>query len=207
MSMLMVAHVREKSQSRSSARTLLLDLAIYANDCCGVAWPADATLRQDTNVSHQRIHELKNALEETGELVIVERPGTTNLYYIAWKGVPLGPQGDYAETHRGEHEPSCPLMEGESGVAVPPLWTPQQARQRVRRRVFERRRQVLAFALIKRDGYRCQHPGCDITEDLVIDHIIPLSKGGTDALDNLQWLCRPHNRVKADRDEEVPYAL
>ena len=105
MSMTTVAHVREKSQSRSSARTLLLNLAIYANECCGVAWPADATLRQDTNVSHQRIHEVKNALEQTGELVIVERPGTTNLYFVAWQGKPLGG----TSMDDGRHDPRCPL--------------------------------------------------------------------------------------------------
>ena len=90
MSMAMVHHVREKSNAQGSARTLLLDLALYANDCCGVAWPADATLYHDVNVSRQRIHELKNALETTGELVIVERPGSTNLYFVAWQGQPLG---------------------------------------------------------------------------------------------------------------------
>jgi hypothetical protein len=105
MSMIIVQHVREKSQSRSSARTLLLNLAIYANECCGVAWPADATLRQDTHVSHQRIHELKNALEATGELVIVERPGSTNLYFLAWQGKPLGG----TSKDDGRHDPHCPL--------------------------------------------------------------------------------------------------
>jgi hypothetical protein len=63
MSMATVCHVREKSQSKSSARTLLLNLAIYANDCCGVAWPADATLYQDVNVSRQRFNKLKNTRE------------------------------------------------------------------------------------------------------------------------------------------------
>jgi hypothetical protein len=105
MSIPIVHHVREKSQSKGSARTLLLNLAIYANDCCGVAWPSDATLYHDVNVSRQRIHELKNALEDQGELVIVERPGTTNLYCVAWQGQPLG--GTFAET--GRHEPCCPL--------------------------------------------------------------------------------------------------
>jgi hypothetical protein len=105
MSMSIVTHVREKSNTRSSARTLLLNLAIYANDCCGVAWPADATLRHETNVSHQRIHELKRTLEKAGELVIVARPGFTNLYCVAWQGQPLG--GTFPET--GRHDPSCPL--------------------------------------------------------------------------------------------------
>jgi hypothetical protein len=105
MSMNIVHHVREKSQSKGSARTLLLNLAIYANDCCGVAWPADATLRHETNVSHQRIHELKNTLKASGELVIVERPGYTSLYFVAWQGKPVG--GTFPET--GRHDPSCPL--------------------------------------------------------------------------------------------------
>ena len=105
MSMTIVHHVREKSQAKGSARTLLLDLALYANDCCGVAWPVDATLYHDVNVSRQRIHELKNALERTGELVIVERPGSTNLYFVAWQGQPLG--GTCRDT--GQHDPRCPL--------------------------------------------------------------------------------------------------
>jgi hypothetical protein len=105
MSITIVHHVREKSQSKSSARTLLLDLAIYANDCCGVAWPADATLYHDVHVSRQRIHELKNTLERMGELVIVERPGATNLYFIAWQGKPLG--GTSRDT--GRHDLHCPL--------------------------------------------------------------------------------------------------
>jgi hypothetical protein len=78
---------------------------IYANDCCGVAWPADATLRHEVNVSHQRIHELKHVLKKAGELVIVERPGFTNLYFVAWQGKPLG--GAFPET--GRHDPYCPL--------------------------------------------------------------------------------------------------
>ena len=105
MSLSIVHHVREKSQSKGSARTLLLNLAIYANDCCGVAWPSDATLHHDVNVSRQRIHELKNMLEAAGELVIVERPGTTNLYFVAWQGQPLG--GTFRDT--GRHDPRCPL--------------------------------------------------------------------------------------------------
>src|SRR2546430_17325372 len=89
MSMPIVHHVREKSQAKGSARTLLLNLAIYANDCCGVAWPSDATLYHETNVSRQRIHELKNALEAKGELVILERPGATNLHFVACQGKAL----------------------------------------------------------------------------------------------------------------------
>jgi hypothetical protein len=106
-----VAHVWQKSQTRSSARTLLLTLAIHANDCCGVAWASDTTLRAEVNVSRQRVHELKNVLEDDGELVTIERPGTTNLYFVAAHGQPLGPQGEYQTTKRGEHKLGCPLRD------------------------------------------------------------------------------------------------
>ena len=111
MSMDIVAYIWQKSQSQGSARTLLLTLAIHANDCCGVAWASDTTLRGEVNVSRQRIHELKNALEARGDLLIVERPGTTNLYFVAAHGQPLGAQGDYRTTKRNQHQPGCPLRE------------------------------------------------------------------------------------------------
>jgi hypothetical protein len=126
MSMPIVHHVLAKSQTRGSARTLLLTLSIHANECCGVAWPSDATLFHETNVSRQRVHELKNALEETGELLIVERPGRTNLYFVAVHGQPLGPQGEYQTTKYGQHLPSCPRQQRgvsdapDRGVSDPP---------------------------------------------------------------------------------------
>jgi len=44
----------------------------------------------------------------------------------------------------------------------------------------------------------CQHPDCDSQEDLTIDHVVPLSKGGSDELDNLRLMCRKHNSEKGD---------
>ncbi len=37
---------------------------------------------------------------------------------------------------------------------------------------------------------------CGATESLVLDHIIPIAKGGRSALDNLQLLCAECNRLK-----------
>lgn len=37
---------------------------------------------------------------------------------------------------------------------------------------------------------------CGGDENLEIDHVIPRSRGGTNKVDNLQWLCRPCNAAK-----------
>lgn len=41
---------------------------------------------------------------------------------------------------------------------------------------------------------------CGILDNITIDHIIPLSKGGKNLTENLQPLCRSCNSIKRDRD-------
>ena len=48
--------------------------------------------------------------------------------------------------------------------------------------------------MIVRDGGRCRD--CYSAINLQIDHIVPLSKGGTSEESNLQTLCRRCNRRK-----------
>ena len=52
------------------------------------------------------------------------------------------------------------------------------------------REQILA-----RDNHRCKH--CGSTENLEIDHIVPISKGGKSTPDNLQVLCHDCNMEKS----------
>lgn len=53
-----------------------------------------------------------------------------------------------------------------------------------------RRRKLVA----RRDGRQCNF--CGSQADLTLDHIIPKSAGGTNALRNLQLLCRGCNEAK-----------
>lgn len=47
--------------------------------------------------------------------------------------------------------------------------------------------------------YICAHHDCQASEDLEIDHRIPVKRGGSSRWSNLQWLCRKHNREKGAR--------
>jgi len=58
------------------------------------------------------------------------------------------------------------------------------------------RKRILAF-LLTRDGAMCRY--CSSTGPLEVDHIIPLSKGGSNDMGNLQLLCRPCNRQKSNK--------
>jgi hypothetical protein len=51
-------------------------------------------------------------------------------------------------------------------------------------------------AVFKRDGYICLC--CGATEDLTVDHIVPISKGGNNKASNLQTLCFNCNLRKGD---------
>jgi len=48
---------------------------------------------------------------------------------------------------------------------------------------------------------------CHATEDLTMDHKIPLKKGGTDDIKNMQCLCRRCNQMKSDHTEGTIQAL
>ena len=56
---------------------------------------------------------------------------------------------------------------------------------------------ALRHEALVRDGYRCLECGASNKEiSLEVDHIIPVSQGGTDELHNLQTLCITCNRAK-----------
>ncbi|MCY4121309.1 MAG: HNH endonuclease [Acidobacteria bacterium] len=48
--------------------------------------------------------------------------------------------------------------------------------------------QYTRLQVLNRDDWRCTR--CGSQHRLEVDHIVPLTEGGTDALDNLRVLCR-----------------
>lgn len=57
-------------------------------------------------------------------------------------------------------------------------------------------------SLSRRDGYRCVD--CHVSgkvQKLTIDHVVPVSKGGTNRLANLRFRCASCNARKADGPE------
>lgn len=55
----------------------------------------------------------------------------------------------------------------------------------------------IKFEVFKRDGYKCV--ACKTDEKLEIEHKIPISRGGTDDLENLETLCKSCNIAKSNR--------
>lgn len=55
--------------------------------------------------------------------------------------------------------------------------------------------------VLEREGGKCKV--CGIRETLVIDHVVPISRGGGLGPDNMQVLCQKHNTLKRHDDHRT----
>lgn len=73
---------------------------------------------------------------------------------------------------------------------------------RIRRAEFNSKRSHLVLAMLDASiPHVCAVPECEVLDGLTVDHIKPISRGGTDELSNLRFLCRQHNGRKRDLSE------
>jgi 5-methylcytosine-specific restriction endonuclease McrA len=67
-------------------------------------------------------------------------------------------------------------------------------------KVPKKRPKLCARAIRERDGNRCQYTGRVLRpEEGSLDHVVPRSRGGKDAWENLVWSAKEVNQRKADR--------
>lgn len=61
----------------------------------------------------------------------------------------------------------------------------------------------LRYDVMKRDSFKCQYcgksPANDVGVELQIDHILPVSKGGTNEIENLKTICKDCNIGKFNK--------
>jgi 5-methylcytosine-specific restriction endonuclease McrA len=76
----------------------------------------------------------------------------------------------------------------------------KQHHTKIRRASYDASRSRLVLAMIDAGfPYVCAQSGCTVHVDLTVDHIVPLSRGGSDELINLRFLCLQHNSSKRDK--------
>jgi len=67
-------------------------------------------------------------------------------------------------------------------------------------KVPKKRPKLCAKAIRERDGNRCQYAGRALhPNEGSLDHVVPRSRGGKDAWENLVWSAKEVNQRKADR--------
>ncbi|MFJ2114155.1 HNH endonuclease [Streptomyces sp. NPDC087850] len=76
-------------------------------------------------------------------------------------------------------------------------WSRTSARNKARNRVWDR---IIRPRALVRDNFACA--SCGGREELEVDHITPIARGGTWTLDNAQTLCKPCHTRKTIRDRQ-----
>ncbi|WP_353963744.1 HNH endonuclease signature motif containing protein [Streptomyces sp. NBC_00237] len=122
-------------------------------------------------------------------------------------GPPRPPGGDSVPRAASIcYRPGCvgrTVRQGLCGIHAPAErpWarTSPRNRDKISHPVWQRRIRPQA---LNRDGYACA--ACGSREELEVDHIIPIAKGGTWELENAQTLCKTCHKEKTLKDRQRP---
>ena len=83
------------------------------------------------------------------------------------------------------------------------LWVPSVIRLLEYIHIPYERRSLSRKDILLRDHHTCQYCGRSASPtDLTLDHVLPRSRGGTSAWENLVACCRPCNTRKGDKTPE-----
>lgn len=128
--------------------------------------------------------------------------------YLDWIGAEKMPKTNpYEEARFIANEIVCVIYRGKKGVS----FSNEEARKVLN--AFHEKRKINVCgtkrtkfqastkrSLFERDGYFCFYTNTELTEETAtIEHLIPLSKGGKNNLDNLVLCTKESNHEMADR--------
>jgi 5-methylcytosine-specific restriction endonuclease McrA len=120
--------------------------------------------------------------EPADSLCTLHSPLFTPRAWEEWITLPIRDQDDAVHTVRGQ-------------IRVPTVIVAVNYAK-----VPKKRPKLCARTIRERDGNRCQYTGRILHPDEgSLDHVVPRSRGGKDAWENLVWSAKEVNQRKADR--------
>ena len=147
-----------------------------------VRTPQEAFCMMATNVATGLEIEYATPTESADPLCTLHSPLFTPKTWDEWITLPIREQDEAVHTVRGE-------------IRVPTVIVAVNYAK-----VPKKRPKLCARTIRERDGNRCQYTGRMLRPDEgSLDHVVPRSRGGKDAWENLVWSAKEVNQKKADR--------
>src|SRR5213595_4283024 len=142
-------------------------------------------LNRNWQAIHVRTPQEAFCMMATNVATALEIDGDDHIRPVTWDewiALPARPQDNTVQTVRGQ-------------IRVPTVIVAVSYAK-----VPKKRPKLCAKAIRERDGNRCQYTGRVLhPAEGSLDHVVPRSRGGKDAWENLVWSAKEVNQRKADR--------